>query len=102
MKQPAMYLLASQRNGTLYTGVTSDVVQWVWQHKHGVTGGFTQAHQAHQAHQVQSLVYVEQHADMLSAITREKQIKKWQQTWKVALIEQANPSWRDLWGDVPG
>lgn len=96
MKQPAMYLLASQRNGTLYTGVTSDVVQRVWQHKHGVTGGFTQAHP------VLSLVYVEQHADMLSAITREKQIKKWQQTWKVALIEQANPSWRDLWGDVPG
>ena len=66
MKQPAVYILASQRNGTVYVGVTSDVVQRVWQHKNGLAGGFSQACNVHM------LVYFEQHADMLAAITREK------------------------------
>ena len=96
MKQAAVYMLASQRNGTLYVGVTSDVVQRVWQHKNDLAGGFSQAYSVHM------LVYFEQHADMVAAITREKQIKKWRRAWKVALIEQTNPGWRDLWIDVLG
>ena len=96
MKQPAVYILSSQRNGTLYVGVTSDVVQRVWQHKNGLAGGFSQAYSVHM------LVYFEQHADMLAAITREKQIKKWRRAWKVALIEKTNPGWCDLWADVLG
>ena len=96
MKQPAVYILASQRNGTVYVGVTSDVVQRVWQHRNDRAGGFSQAYSVHM------LVYFEQHADMLAAITREKQIKKWRRAWKVALIEQTNPGWRDLWADVLG
>ncbi|TAG33239.1 MAG: GIY-YIG nuclease family protein [Polaromonas sp.] len=96
MKQPAVHMLASQRNGTVYVGVTSGVVQRVWQHKNDMPGGFSQACNVH------LLVYFEQHADMLAAITREKQIKKWRRAWKVALIEQTNPCWRDLWADVLG
>ena len=96
MKQPAVYILASQRNGTVYVGVTSDVVQRVWQHKNDLAGGFSQTYSVHM------LVYFEQHADMLAAITREKQIKKWRRAWKVALIEQTNPGWHDLWADVLG
>ena len=96
MKQPAVYILASQRNGTVYVGVTSDVVQRVWQHRNDLAGGFSQAYSVHM------LVYFEQHADMLAAITREKQIKKWRRAWKVALIEKTNPGWCDLWADVLG
>ena len=96
MKQAAVYMLASQRNGTLYVGVTSDVVQRVWQHKNDLAGGFSQDYSVHM------LVYFEQHADMVAAITREKQIKKWRRARKVALIEQTNPGWRDLWIDVLG
>ena len=96
MKQPAVYMLASQRNGTVYVGVTSDVVQRVWQHKNDLASGFSQAYSVHM------LVYFEQHADMLAAITREKQIKKWRRAWKVALIEKTNPGWCDLWADVLG
>ena len=96
MKQPAVYILASQRNGTVYVSVTSDVVQRVWQHKNDLAGGFSQAYSVHM------LVYFEQHADMLAAITREKQIKKWRRAWKVALIEEINPGWHDLWHEVLG
>jgi putative endonuclease len=96
MKQPVVYILASQRNGTLYIGVTSDLVQRTWQHKNDLAPGFTQKHKVH------SLVYFERHADMLSAITREKQLKKWLRAWKLALIEKTNPDWRDLWEDVVG
>ena len=96
MKQPAVYILARQRNGTVYVSVTSDVVQRVWQHKNDLAGGFSQAYSVHM------LVYFEQHADMLAAITLEKQIKKWRRAWKVALIEQTNPGWHDLWADVLG
>jgi putative endonuclease len=96
MKQPAVCILASQRNGTLYVGVTSDLIQRAWQHKNDLMPGFTQKHGIH------SLVYFEQHADMLAAIKREKQLKKWLRAWKLALIEKTNPDWRDLWEDVVG
>lgn len=96
MKQPVVYILASQRNGTLYIGVTSDLIKRIWEHKNDVVEGFTQKYKVHQ------LVYFEQHQDMLAAITREKQIKKWNRAWKLALIEKNNPDWRDLWPDIVG
>lgn len=91
MKQPSVYILASKRNGTLYIGVTSDLVKRIWEHKNELVEGFTQKYHVHQ------LVYFEQHQDMLSAITREKQLKKWNRAWKITLIEKDNPDWRDLW-----
>ncbi len=94
MKQPTVYILASKRNGTLYIGVTSDLVKRVWEHKNQLVAGFTKQYQVHM------LVYFEQHQDMLSAITREKQLKKWNRAWKIALIEKGNPGWRDLWEDI--
>ena len=96
MKQPAVYILASQRNVTLYIGVTSDLIKRIWEHKNDLVEGFTQKYKVHQ------LVYFEQHQDMLAAITREKQLKKWNRDWKLALIEKSNPDWRDLWGDIVG
>ncbi|CAN5235555.1 GIY-YIG nuclease family protein [soil metagenome] len=96
MKQPAVYILASQRNGTLYTGVTSGLIQRIWQHRNDVAEGFTKTHHVH------SLVYFELHEDMLGAITREKQIKAWKREWKLRLIEASNPEWRDLWDDICG
>jgi putative endonuclease len=92
--QPAVYILASQRNGTLYTGVTSDLPKRVWEHRHDAAEGFSKRYGVH------LLVYFEIHPDMLSAITREKQIKKWNRAWKIRLIEAANPEWRDLWGEI--
>ena len=94
MKQPTVYILASKRNGTLYIGVTSDLVKRIWEHKNQLVEGFTKKYH------VQQLVYFEQHQDMLSAITREKQLKKWNRAWKIALIEEGNPDWRDLWEDI--
>ncbi len=94
MKQPAVYILASQRNGTLYIGVTSDLIKRIWEHKQDLVEGFTQKYKVHQ------LVYFEQHQDMLAAIAREKQLKKWNRAWKLALIEKTNPDWRDLWPDI--
>ena len=94
MKQPSVYILASKRNGTLYIGVTSNLVQRIWQHKSDLVEGFTKKYQVH------TLVYYEQHADMQAAITREKQLKKWNRAWKIELIEKANPQWRDLWTDI--
>ncbi len=96
MKQPTVYILASQRNGTLYIGVTSDLIKRVWEHKSDLAEGFTKKYQVH------LLVYFEQHQDMLAAITREKQLKKWNRDWKLALIEKSNPAWRDLWQDIAG
>ncbi|MBW8808872.1 MAG: GIY-YIG nuclease family protein [Lysobacter sp.] len=90
-KQPAAYLMASGRNGTLYIGVTGDLVQRAWQHREHVTQGFTQRYAVHQ------LVWFELHDSFESAITREKQIKKWRREWKVDLIETNNPYWLDLW-----
>ncbi len=94
MKQPIVYILASKRNGTLYIGMTSDLIKRIWEHKNKLVEGFTQKYHVHQ------LVYFEQHQDMLSAITREKQLKKWNRAWKIALIEKDNPDWRDLWEDI--
>ena len=94
MKQPCVYILASRRNGTLYTGVTSNLVQRVWQHKNGLVDGFTRKYGVH------TLVWFEVHETMQSAIGREKAIKEWRRAWKLSLIEAANPSWRDLYDDI--
>jgi putative endonuclease len=93
-RQPAVYILASKPNGTLYIGVTSDVVERVWQHKKDVTEGFSKKYGVHR------LVYYELHNDILSAITREKQLKKWNRAWKLELIEEKNPEWKDLWDEI--
>ena len=90
MKAPAVYMLASERNGTLYIGVTSDLIQRIWQHREGVVEGFTQQYA------VKTLVWYEQHETMDSAITREKTLKKWNRDWKLRLIEERNPDWNDL------
>ncbi len=90
-KLPSVYILASRRNGTLYTGVTSDLINRVWQHKEGMFSGFTKKHN------VQTLVWYEDHSTMDSAILREKQIKKWKRAWKIELIIQSNPDWQDLY-----
>ena len=89
--QPAVYILTSQRNGTLYIGVTGNLVQRIWQHKNDLVEGFTKRYGIHM------LVYYELHSDINSAITREKQLKKWNREWKLGLIEQNNPQWQDLW-----
>jgi putative endonuclease len=93
-KHPAVYILASARNGTLYIGVTSGLVARVWQQRQGFVPGFTQRFR------VTRLVWFEPHGDMYHAIAREKQIKEWSRTWKLALIERTNPYWRDLWPDI--
>ena len=88
--QPVVYLLASHRNGTLYTGVTSDLPARLTQHRDGVVRGFTRDYG------IKRLVWFEVHDAMDAAIRREKRIKKWLRAWKIALIEAANPDWRDL------
>jgi putative endonuclease len=88
--QPCVYMLASQRNGAIYIGVTSDLIGRMWQHKNNVVEGFTKKYGVHQ------LVWYEPHATMDSAITREKALKKWNRIWKLRLIEQSNPDWQDL------
>ena len=87
-------MLASHRNGTLYTGVTSNLPQRIWQHKHGIIKGFTGRYGIH------VLVWFEQHETMMSAIAREKAIKAWKRNWKIELIEASNPEWRDLYDDL--
>ena len=94
MKLPCTYILASRWHGTLYTGVTSDLVKRVWEHKHGIAGGFTRKYRVHH------LVWFEQHATMEFAIAREKAIKEWKRVWKIQLIEQTNPKWGDLYPDI--
>lgn len=89
-----VYILASQRNGTLYVGVTNEPVARIWQHKNGKTESFTKDYG------VKLLVYFERHDRMLEAIEREKQIKKWNRAWKLRLIEDANPYWRDLFDEI--
>jgi putative endonuclease len=93
-KHPAVYILASKRNGTLYTGVTSDLLRRVWEHKNDLAEGFTKQYSVH------DLVYYETCDDMTSAINREKQIKKWNRRWKLELIEKCNPDWRDLYEEL--
>ena len=94
MKQPCVYILASARNGTLYTGVTSDLVKRVWEHKNNLVEGFTKRYSVH------TLVWFEVHAEIEPAIAREKIIKGWKRRWKLDLIESTNPAWRDLYLDV--
>lgn len=91
MKQAAVYIMTSQRNGTLYVGVTSNLIKRVWQHRNHVIAGFTEKYD------VNLLVWFEQHATMESAITREKAIKEWQRAWKIKMIEQDNLDWNDLY-----
>ena len=93
-RQPAVYILASKRNGTLYIGVTSNLQKRGWEHKNDFVEGFTKKYGVHR------LVYYELHSDMVSAITREKQMKKWKRAWKLELIERQNPDWNDLWKDI--
>jgi len=94
MKSPCVYLLATGRRGTLYVGVTSNLVARTWQHQNDVVEGFTQKYKVHH------LVWFEQHATMESAILREKAIKAWKREWKCSLVESINPAWRDLYGDI--
>jgi putative endonuclease len=94
MKQPAVYILASRRNGTLYVGVTSDLIRRVWQHRNGAVPGFTRRYGVH------SLVWYELAESMETAIAREKELKNWRRRRKLVLIESENPNWRDLFPDI--
>ena len=94
IKQPCVYLLASRRRGTLYVGVTSDLIKRVWEHKNDVIEGFTKRYGVH------TLVWYELHSTMESAMHREKRIKEWKRQWKLNLFERDNPSWRDLYDDL--
>jgi putative endonuclease len=89
-----VYILASRRYGTLYLGVTSDLVKRMWEHREGFVDGFTRKYG------VKQLVWFETHDDIVSAITREKQLKEWKRAWKMDLIHRSNPMWRDLYPDV--
>ena len=89
-----VYILASRRNGTLYVGMTDDLVRRTWQHRTGAIPGFTKAYG------VKMLVWYEAHETRESAFGHERQIKKWNRAWKLQLIEQMNPTWRDLWDDL--
>ena len=93
-RQPCVYMMASQRNGTLYIGVTSNLIKRIWEHKTNVVGGFTKKYSVH------TLVWYESHETMDSAIQREKTLKKWQRKWKIDLIESLNPDWKDLYKTI--
>lgn len=90
-KQPAVYILASRHNGTLYIGVTSDLVKRVWQHRNDLVEGFTKKYGVH------TLVYYELHGSMSEVLQRERRLKKWNRAWKIELIENENPGWVVLW-----
>jgi putative endonuclease len=92
--QACVYILASQKNGTLYVGVTSDLVKRIWQHKSDLAEGFTKEYQVH------TLVWYEVHETMESAIVREKNIKAWKRLWKLELIESSNLDWNDLYDQI--
>ncbi|KPK34352.1 MAG: hypothetical protein AMK70_07590 [Nitrospira bacterium SG8_35_1] len=89
-----VYILCSKRNGTLYTGVTSDIIKRIYEHKNNIVEGFTNKYGVH------CLVWYEMHQNPDSAIQREKQIKKWDRKWKLRLIEENNPGWKDLYDDI--
>ncbi len=93
-RKPCVYLMASRRNGTLYCGVTSDLVKRVWEHKNGLVPGFTKRYNVH------TLVWYELHEAMESAIAREKSIKAWKRKWKLVLIEEHNPEWKDRYAEL--
>jgi putative endonuclease len=94
MKEAYVYILASKKNGTLYVGVTSDLCKRIYEHKEGLTEGFTKKYN------VKTLVYYESIECIQSAIQREKQIKKWERAWKLKLIENKNPNWEDLYNAI--
>jgi putative endonuclease len=89
-----VYIVSNHKNGTLYIGITSNLPARVFQHKSELIGGFTKKYHLH------NLVYYEVHEDIRSAITREKQLKKWKRDWKIKLIEKVNPQWRNLYPDI--
>ena len=93
-KRPCVYILTSKRNGTLYTGVTSDIARRAWQHRSNAVDGFVRDHGVHR------LVFVEFYETMADAILREKRTKKWRRAWKLELIEHHNPQWRDLYDEL--
>jgi len=94
MRQYYVYILASKKNGTLYIGVTNNLLKRVYEHKNNLVEGFTQKYCVH------NLVYYEVYSDIIDAITREKGMKKWKRQWKIELIEKSNPQWRDLYSDI--
>ena len=94
MRQYYVYILASQRNGTLYIGVTNDLIRRIYQHKNKIADGFTKKYN------VDKLVYYETTENIESAILREKQLKNWHRSWKINLIQSKNPEWRDLYEDI--
>jgi putative endonuclease len=94
IKQPAVYSLASKKNGTLYVGVTSDLVKRIWEHKNDLVKGFTKRYKIH------NLVWYELHDNMDAAIEREKNMKEWKRAWKVKLIEESNHKWNDLYDSI--
>ena len=91
VKNSYVYILASKRNGTLYIGVTNDLIKRIYEHKNSLVRGFTEKYKVHK------LVYYEEHSDIYEAIEREKQMKKWNRKWKINLIEEFNPEWEDLY-----
>ena len=94
MENPSyVYILASAPHGTLYIGVTTDLVKRIWQHRGDLVDGFTKTYCVHR------LVWYEIHADLMAAFAREKQLKKWNRRWKIELILESNPTWRDLYSD---
>ena len=95
-RQYFVYILASKRNGTLYIGVTNNLLRRVWEHKNGKIDGFTKKYKVHM------LVYYEQGGYVVGALDREKQLKKWERKWKLELIEENNPEWKDLYYELGG
>ncbi len=94
MKDYYVYILASKKNGTLYIGVTNNLLRRVYEHKNNLVPGFTSKYNVHR------LVYYEQTNEIYAALTREKQLKKWRRKWKIELIEEHNPEWRDLYEEL--
>jgi putative endonuclease len=94
MKTPYVYILASKKNGTIYIGVTNDLIRRVYEHKNDLVPGFTHHYRVH------DLVYFEAYDDIMSAIQREKNLKKWNRGWKIRLIEKDNPEWRNLYEKI--
>ncbi len=94
MKQYYVYILASKKNGTLYIGVTNNLLKRVYEHKNNLIEGFTKKYSVH------NLVYYEVYSNIYDAIAREKRMKKWKRKWKIELIEKSNPQWMDLFCDM--
>jgi putative endonuclease len=94
MKQYYVYILASKKNGTLYIGLTNNLLKRIYEHKNNIIEGFTKKYSVH------NLVYYEKHNDINRTISREKQMKKWERQWKINLIQKSNPEWKDLYYDL--